>query len=168
MSDRIRHMLAAEAEAAERQAEMEERGEAKPAAGQRARRSAADPAQVYSVRIPVARLEELRRVAEELGEPPSALLRRWALERLDQELGHASRNRDRGSRATSLQNTGFSEDLRQIVRDEVDKRVRASAGSRSGVRLGPTRRLLSDDSPATGLASASVDVKRARGRTGVQ
>jgi hypothetical protein len=39
------------------------------------------------LRIPIDRLEELRRVAGQRGEAPSALLRRWALERLDSELG---------------------------------------------------------------------------------
>lgn len=41
--------------------------------------------QVYTVRMPADRLEELRAVAEELGEQPSALMRRWVLERLDTE-----------------------------------------------------------------------------------
>jgi hypothetical protein len=44
-----------------------------------------DPAQVYSVRMPVDRLEELRQAALVVGETPSGLMRRWVLERLDQE-----------------------------------------------------------------------------------
>ncbi len=36
--------------------------------GQRGRRSAADPAQVYAVRFPTSRLAELRQVADELGD----------------------------------------------------------------------------------------------------
>jgi len=39
--------------------------------------------------IPVTKLEELRRVAEKRGVEPSALMRRWVLERLDQEAGRA-------------------------------------------------------------------------------
>jgi len=46
---------------------------------------AVNPSQVYSVRIPVDRLEELRRVAESRGLAPSALLRSWVIERLDRE-----------------------------------------------------------------------------------
>lgn len=46
---------------------------------------AVSPSQVYSVRIPVDRLEELRRVAEARGLAPSALLRSWFIERLDRE-----------------------------------------------------------------------------------
>jgi hypothetical protein len=41
------------------------------------------PSQVYSIRIPVDRLEQLRGVAEDQGVPPSALMRQWVLERLD-------------------------------------------------------------------------------------
>ena len=43
-------------------------------------------AQVYSVRIPVAALERLRRVAAATGVAPSALMRGWVLERLDSEV----------------------------------------------------------------------------------
>lgn len=48
-------------------------------------RRATEPSQVYSVRIPVARIEEMRRLASEYGQAPSALLRGWVLERLDRE-----------------------------------------------------------------------------------
>ena len=41
--------------------------------------------QVYSVRIPVEALERLRRVASASGSAPSALIRQWVLERLDEE-----------------------------------------------------------------------------------
>ncbi len=47
-----------------------------------------EPSQVYSVRIPVDRLEQLRRVAEQRHLPPSTLLRDWVVERLDTERGH--------------------------------------------------------------------------------
>ncbi len=42
-----------------------------------------EPSQVYSVRIPVEKLELLRRVAAEHHEAPSVLIRKWVLERLD-------------------------------------------------------------------------------------
>jgi hypothetical protein len=51
----------------------------------RSKRSARDPSQVYSLRVPVRRLEELRRLAEDEGVEPSVLMRRWVLERLDEE-----------------------------------------------------------------------------------
>jgi len=41
------------------------------------------PSQVYSLRIPVDRLEFIRQVAAEHNELPSALMRRWVLERLE-------------------------------------------------------------------------------------
>ena len=83
MSESIGEMLAREAAQAEMRAEAEERGEVAPTPGHRGRRPASDPSQVYTVRIPVSRLRELRLIAEELGEPPSTLIRRWVLERLD-------------------------------------------------------------------------------------
>lgn len=43
---------------------------------------------VYTVRMPAPRLAELRAVAEQSGEQPSALMRRWVLERLDDERAH--------------------------------------------------------------------------------
>ncbi|MGH8902013.1 MAG: hypothetical protein ACRDYA_10095 [Egibacteraceae bacterium] len=45
-----------------------------------------EPAQVYSLRLPVDRLEQLRRVAARDDEAPSVMIRRWVLERLDREL----------------------------------------------------------------------------------
>lgn len=51
----------------------------------RARRQAKDPAQVYSIRVPVAQLEQLRRLAEARDETPSGLMRRWVVERLTLE-----------------------------------------------------------------------------------
>lgn len=42
-----------------------------------------EPSQVYSVRIPVGKLEILRQVAAEWNEAPSALIRRWVLERIE-------------------------------------------------------------------------------------
>ena len=43
---------------------------------------------VYTVRMPAERLAELRAVAEEFGEQPSSLMRRWVLERLDTTHAH--------------------------------------------------------------------------------
>ncbi|MGH3545047.1 MAG: hypothetical protein ACRDPW_03875 [Mycobacteriales bacterium] len=51
----------------------------------RSRRVAREPSQVYSLRIPVDKLEELRTHAEWQHLNPSALIRLWVLERLEQE-----------------------------------------------------------------------------------
>lgn len=49
-----------------------------------------DPAQVFSIRMPVNRLEEIRRLAERSHVSPSALMRRWILERLDRQAEQSS------------------------------------------------------------------------------
>jgi hypothetical protein len=83
MSESVRDMLAREAAEAEERADAEERGEITPAPGQRGRRRAADPSQVYAVRIPVSGLRKLREAADSLNTQPSALIRQWVMERLD-------------------------------------------------------------------------------------
>jgi hypothetical protein len=52
----------------------------------RSRRRPKDPAQVYSLRVPVDRLDLVRQLAEQENTTQAALLRKWVLERLDQEL----------------------------------------------------------------------------------
>ena len=52
----------------------------------RNRTNAKDPSQVYSLRLPVDRIEEVRQLAVSQSLAPTALLRRWILERLDVEL----------------------------------------------------------------------------------
>ncbi|WP_197043491.1 hypothetical protein [Saccharothrix sp. NRRL B-16314] len=84
MSESIRDMLAREAAEAEAQAEAEERGEVAPPRGQRGRKRAEDPSQVYAVRIPVSRLNELRELADSLGVPPTSLIREWVIGKLDE------------------------------------------------------------------------------------
>lgn len=46
--------------------------------------------QVYSIRIPVSRLENIRKLAARYGVPPTSMLRSWILERLDLEEQSAS------------------------------------------------------------------------------
>jgi hypothetical protein len=83
VDDNIADVLAEEAEA------FEDAKEAPPQ-GRRVRiRHAEDPSQAYSIRIPVARLEQIRRLAESRGVTPTALVRQWVLQRLDQECGGA-------------------------------------------------------------------------------
>ena len=84
MSESIGDVLAREAAEAEARAEAEERGEIAPTPGQRGRKRAADPSQVYAVRIPTSRLNELREVAARLEVPPTTLIRQLVLERLDE------------------------------------------------------------------------------------
>jgi len=115
MSD-IKGLLAREAEEAE---ERRERG-GDDAPLYRSMRPPRNPAQVYSVRMPVERLGVLRRVADERGMTPSALLRQWVLERLDQE-----------EEAVALE-----ERVRRAVRDEL---VRAGFGEARPARRRGTR-----------------------------
>lgn len=64
-------------------------------------RGNAGASQVYAIRIPTDRLREIRSLAEELGEQPTALLRGWVLERLDREAtGSARAKRATGGRAS--------------------------------------------------------------------
>jgi hypothetical protein len=44
-----------------------------------------DPGQVYSIRIPVSQIETVRRLAVARGMKPSAMLRNWIIERLNDE-----------------------------------------------------------------------------------
>lgn len=83
MSESVRDMLAREAAEAEERADAEERGEITPAPGQRGRRRATDPSQVYAVRIPVSQLRKLREAADSLNMQPSVLIRQWVIERLN-------------------------------------------------------------------------------------
>ena len=76
------------------------------------RRQAADPSQVYSVRMPIGKLEQLRRLAAKAEMNPSSLMRQWILERLEEE-ANGGRNEKR---------------LRRIIREEVERASRASAG----------------------------------------
>ncbi|MGH3834566.1 MAG: hypothetical protein ACRDSF_02510 [Pseudonocardiaceae bacterium] len=56
-----------------------------PPTARRKTRRAKDPSQVYSVRIPVDRLEQLRRAAAARGSAPSALIRELVVAFLDDQ-----------------------------------------------------------------------------------
>jgi hypothetical protein len=79
MSDKISEVLRAEAEASE------EHRDAPADYVRSTRRPRRDPSQVYSLRVPVHRLAELREVADASGVEPSVLMRQWVLDRLDAE-----------------------------------------------------------------------------------
>ena len=53
----------------------------------RHREPAKTPTAVYSIRIPVERIEELRQLAAERGVAPTALIRTWVLAQLDAARG---------------------------------------------------------------------------------
>jgi hypothetical protein len=80
MNKDIAKLLAVEAEEAERHADEDDHGPSS-----RRRHPPRDPAQVYSLRIPMAQLEELRQLAADKGVTPSALMREWVLERMTAE-----------------------------------------------------------------------------------
>jgi hypothetical protein len=44
------------------------------------------PSQVYSIRIPVERIDQLRLMAANRDTTPTALIRNWVIERLDEEV----------------------------------------------------------------------------------
>jgi hypothetical protein len=75
MNETIKQMLAREAVEAEQVADAEERGEVQPTPGRRARQHSGERSQVYSVRLPVDRIAELRALADKLDIAPTALLR---------------------------------------------------------------------------------------------
>lgn len=66
-----------------------ERTENEPVKLHRSRRPPAEPAQVYSIRIPVDSIGDIRRLATRRGVAPSAMMRSWILDRLQEELGGA-------------------------------------------------------------------------------
>lgn len=78
MRENIADLLAAEAEAAEQLRDEDDLGPTYVP-----KYPPKDPSQVYSVRIPVGRLEQLRQRAAEEGVAPSSLMRKWVIERLD-------------------------------------------------------------------------------------
>jgi hypothetical protein len=82
MRENIADFLAAEAEAAEQFTDEDDLGPTYVP-----RHPAKDPSQVYSVRVPVGRLNQLRQRAAEEGVAPSALMRQWVIERLDANEG---------------------------------------------------------------------------------
>lgn len=52
------------------------------------------PSQVYSIRVPVERLEEIRNLAATRGVPPTVMLREWIIEYLDREIASSRASGD--------------------------------------------------------------------------
>lgn len=87
MTGNLRDVLAREAADAEANDVRLDAGETDETPVYSSRGGRGGTSQVYSLRIPAERLAQLRHVADARGEAPTALLRRWVLERLDQEAG---------------------------------------------------------------------------------
>jgi Lsr2 len=84
-----------------------------------------EPAQVYSLRIPVGQLDELRRLAADRHLTPSALMRSWVLDRLDAEAGGNAEAGD--ARQPAVVAAALPEHvLRLVIREELE---RASVGT---------------------------------------
>lgn len=141
MSDSVRDMLAREATEAEEVADAEERGERDPTPGQRPRRPR-EASQVYSLRLPAEAIAQLRAIAERMEEAPTALLRRFVLERLSQEARAAEP-------VDAL--TAAVDDLLPLVRRRLLEAAHGSVGAepvtatsaaprRTQLNLGPSRR----------------------------
>lgn len=71
---------------------------------------ATSPTAVYSVRIPVDRIEELRQLAAERGVQPTALIRTWVLAQLD-----AVRSSDDYARRWERDVRATAEQLRKLL-----------------------------------------------------
>jgi len=120
--ENIAELLAAEAEAAEQLRDEEDRGSTHAP-----RHPPRDPAQVYSVRIPVGRLEQLRTRAVKEGVAPSALIRQWVIERLDANDDAEPQPPDLGALAAALssllQSRVVGDALWMVARAEDDQKV---------------------------------------------
>jgi len=125
----IADVLAEEAEAAEAERDA-------PQTYVRHRRPAKDPAQVFSLRIPVNRLGQLRKLAESRHSTPSALLRAWILERLEAEsTGAVTMTRDDVRKMAK-------EELERVLAarmPEIEAKLQRSAERKGGSGTTPTR-----------------------------
>jgi hypothetical protein len=101
--DDVRAMLADEAEEAEAA-----RGRAAASGPLQPTPPPRDPAQVYSVRVPVHALERLCRLASAAALTPAALMRAWVLERMEVEAdGRAADERLRMGVRAELERAGL-------------------------------------------------------------
>ena len=110
----IADLLAEEAE----QAEEHREDELTP--GYRRARPAREPAQVYSMRIPVERLEQLRSLAAERHMTPSGLMRAWVLDRLDVEAADSAASSGVSHLGTESEMLPL---LRLVLREELERAV---------------------------------------------
>jgi len=83
---------------------------------------------VYSLRIPVDRLEQLRRLAAEKHMTPSALMRAWVLERLDAEDASQPAGPLESAVGSGKTESALKHALREIVREELERAGLKRAG----------------------------------------
>lgn len=91
--------------------------------------------QVYSIRVPVDRLEQVRSLAKERGVAPTAMLRDWTLAQLDVAMGSAPSSRPSSdvssSRPSSKQNSPRRQDNESL--EAVCARLEAATEALLGV-----------------------------------
>jgi hypothetical protein len=112
--ENIADLLAEEAE----QAELHRDDELTP--GFRRARPSREPAQVYSLRIPVEWLEQLRSHAADRHMTPSALMRAWVIERLEAEATEEAAPDD-ANRPGSGSSKFPMQTLRLVIREELER-----------------------------------------------
>jgi hypothetical protein len=102
-------------------------------------RPAKEPSQVYSVRLPATVVEELRVLAAAKGAAPTALIRDWLLERLDEEIDRlpSARERTRVERTTGRKaGTGSKTGIKKTA---AVRAKRSAAKKESGSKSTPTK-----------------------------
>jgi hypothetical protein len=97
----------------------------------RSRRRPKDPAQVYSLRVPVDRLDLVRQLAERENTTQAALLRKWVLERLDQELG---RQREKDIAPDHARLLALVDEMRAAITEQSGEESRPPRAVRRSVR----------------------------------
>ena len=83
--------------------------------------------------MPASRLEQLRLLAERHGVPPSTLMRRWVIERMDEEAADEDSADPRVQRAVrmELDRIGLTADLIETLRSSMaEGKVGAAKGRR--------------------------------------
>lgn len=101
-------------------------------------RPAKEPSQVYSVRLPATVVEELRILASAKGEAPTALIRDWVLERLDDEIDRLpSAGPSRSSGKPRTRRTGSAK--KTAARSKRSAARKKSAGGSGRSRAGRSR-----------------------------
>lgn len=105
-------------------------------------RPAKEPSQVYSVRLPATVVEELRILASAKGEAPTALIRDWVLERLDDEIDRLPSTRPSqsgGKGGTRRAGTTSAKKTTARSKRSGGRRKRAGSSKRSETRRSRSR-----------------------------
>jgi hypothetical protein len=86
---------------------------------------------VYSLRVPVDRLDLVRQLAERENTTQAALLRKWVLERLDQELG---RQREKDIAPDHARLLALVDEMRAAITEQSGEESRPPRAVRRSVR----------------------------------